>query len=213
MRPRGVGALQPAFVGRDHEVGELRLRYGEVVASGRPQLVLLTGEAGVGKTRVVRELWAWLGGQDPPPLRRGPMPVVWERNDRLAARGGAARTLRYRGGGCAAVVRERLGDRTSLALTLGVDTGSDLHPLVARERLHDAWVAFLSELATKGPTVVLVEDVHWADDELLDLLDTLVEQVDGPLLMLATARPELLTVGLPGQDDAAPLKRCVGGAS
>ena len=76
--------------------------------------------------------------------------------------------------------------------TLGLDPGEKLHPLRARERLHDAWVEFLGELVLERPAVVLVEDVHWADDELLELLETLVEQVDGPLLMLATGRPELL---------------------
>jgi hypothetical protein len=60
-----------------------------------------------------------------------------------------------------------------------------------RERLHDAWAEFLGELVREKPAVVLVEDVHWAADDLLDLLETVVAQVDGPLLMIASARPEL----------------------
>ena len=77
-------------------------------------------------------------------------------------------------------------------MTLGLDPGEELHPLRARERLHDAWAEFLGELVRERPAVVLVEDLHWADDELLELFDSLVAQVDGPLLLLATGRPELL---------------------
>jgi hypothetical protein len=73
-----------------------------------------------------------------------------------------------------------------------VASPEDLHPLVARERLHDSWVTFLDGLVAERPTVMLIEDVHWAENDLCDLLETLVSQVDGPLLLLATARPELL---------------------
>ncbi len=63
---------------------------------------------------------------------------------------------------------------------------------MARERLHDAWVGFLGELVRERPVVLLVEDLHWAEDDLCDLVDTLVSQVEGPLLVLVTARPEML---------------------
>ena len=90
------------------------------------------------------------------------------------------------------VIRERLGDWPHLGLTLGLLGGEKLHPLVARDRLHDAWASFLGELAADHPLVLLIEDVHWADDDLLDLLDSLVSQVDAPILVLVTTRPELL---------------------
>jgi hypothetical protein len=75
---------------------------------------------------------------------------------------------------------------------LGLDVATDLHPLTARDRLHDAWVTFLEELAAPQPLIVLVEDVHWAEEPLLDLLERIVRDVRAPLLLLATARPELL---------------------
>src|SRR5204862_8010174 len=90
------------------------------------------------------------------------------------------------------IVGKRLGDHPFLGLTIGLAPPEDLHPLVARERLHDFWVDFLDGLVAEQPSVVLIEDVHWAEDDLCDLLETLVRQVDGPLLVLATARPELL---------------------
>ena len=70
MRPRGVGGLQPVFVGRGRELADLQQAYGRVVSSGEPHLVNVVGDAGVGKTRLLREFWQWLGGQSRPPLLR-----------------------------------------------------------------------------------------------------------------------------------------------
>ena len=53
-------------------------------------------------------------------------------------------------------------------------------------------MSFLQELTSERPVVVLVEDLHWAGDELCDLLQMLAERVAGPLLLVVTARPELL---------------------
>jgi class 3 adenylate cyclase len=193
MRPRGVGGLQTVFVGRDVELSRLREAYEQAVAGARPQLVAIVGDAGVGKTRLVRELWAWLARQSPQPLQRTgrclsyghgigywPLAEVLREHFDLRDDDGAE------------VALERLGRLRYLGLTLGLDVAEGLHPLAARERLHDSWAEFLQQLAAERPTVVLIEDVHWAEDDLLDLLDSFVAQVDGPLLVLATARPELL---------------------
>ena len=56
-----------------------------------------------------------------------------------------------------------------------------LHPLVVRDRLHEAAARFFEELAAQRPLVLLVEDLHWAEDELLDLVDRLLADVNGPL--------------------------------
>jgi class 3 adenylate cyclase len=189
MRPRGVGGLRSVFVGRDREFAELRAAY----ERGEPQLVAIVGDAGVGKSRLMRELWAWLAEQEPQPLQRtgrclsyGHGTAYWPLAEVLREHFG------IRDNDPPEVVAERLGGRRYLGLTLGLDPGEELHPLKARERLHDAWAEFLSDLTRERRAVMLVEDVHWADDELLDLLDALVAQVDGPLLLLVTARPELL---------------------
>ena len=192
MRPRGVGGLFPAFVGRDPELSALCEAFRDVCDAGEPRLVVLLGEAGVGKTRLVREFWAWLGAQTQNPLRRtgrclsyGNATAYWPLAEVLREQ------FDLREDEPPESVVTRLGQHRFLARTLGIDTGEDLHPLVARERLHDGWAAFVEELAAERPTVMLVEDVHWADDELLDLVEALVSQVRGPLLILATARPEL----------------------
>ena len=56
-----------------------------------------------------------------------------------------------------------------------------------------AWRRFFEALAERSPRVLVFEDLHWADDGLLDFVDALVERVAGvPLLVVCTARPELL---------------------
>jgi len=193
MRPRGVGGLRQAFVGREHELGELQAAFERVVDGGEPQLVAVLGDAGVGKSRLARELWAWLAEQEPQPLQRtgrclsyGHGTAYWPLAEVMKEHFGI---LDSDPPGSAL---ERLGEHRNLGLTLGLDVAPDLHPLAARERLHDSWVEFLNELTRDRPVVMLIEDLHWADDDLLDLLDSLVAQSRGPLLLIATARPELL---------------------
>jgi class 3 adenylate cyclase/tetratricopeptide (TPR) repeat protein len=193
MRPRGVGGLHSVFVGREAELGQLRSAYHDVTSTGSPRLVAVVGDAGVGKSRLMRELWVWLTEQEPQPLQRtgrclsyGHGTAYWALGEVLREHFGILE------GDPTAVVAERLGGRRYLGLTLALDLGEELHPLRVRERLHDAWTEFLEELVHEGPAVVLVEDVHWAADDLIDLLETVVAQVQGPLLMIASARPELL---------------------
>jgi class 3 adenylate cyclase len=193
MRPRGVGGLCPAFIGRENELADLRGAYEGVVREGRPRLVAIMGDAGVGKSRLVRELWEWLADQRPQPLQRTGRCLSYGRGIGYWP---LAEVLRehfdIRDSDAPEVAAKRLGERRYLGLTLGLGIAPGLHPLVARERLHDSWAEFLGELVAERPTVVLIEDAHWADDDLLDLIDSLVTQVEGPLLLLATARPELL---------------------
>ena len=207
MRPRGVGGLRTVFVGRDAELGQLQDAYACVVAEGRPQLAVIAGDAGVGKTRLVRELWGWLATQEQQPLQRTGRCLSYGHG---IAYWPLAEVLRehfdLRDDDGADVALERFGRFRYLGLTLGLDVAEGLHPLAARERLHDSWAEFLQELVGARPLVVLIEDVHWADDDLLDLLDSLVSQVDGPLLLLTTARPELLERRPSWQRWALPLE-------
>ena len=70
-RPRGLGGLPPVFVGRGGEMGAVAAGLSPGGGRQRPaRLVSVVGEAGVGKTRLVREFWRWLGGQPEQPLLR-----------------------------------------------------------------------------------------------------------------------------------------------
>jgi class 3 adenylate cyclase len=193
MRPRGVGGLQTAFVGREAELEALQNAYRRIVAQGRPHLLTVLGDAGVGKTRLAREFWAWLATESPEPLRRtGRCPhygqgiTYWALAEILKEHFDVLESDQRE------AVLSRLAGREILGLTLGLDVAGDLHPLVARDRLHEAWVALADELTAERPTVILVEDLHVAEDELLNLLELLLRAVNGPLLLVATARPELL---------------------
>ena len=193
MRPRGVRGQPSVFVGREAEFAELQDRYRQVAADGDAHLVSILGEAGVGKTRLTREMWGWLGTQSPEPVRRtgrtlsyGQGATYWPLGEVLKEHFGIAESDPPE------AVAAALADRPYLGLTLGLTPEEELHPLVARERLHDAWVEFLGELVRERPMVLLIEDVHWAEDDLCDLLDTLIAQLQGPLLVLVTGRPEVL---------------------
>ena len=192
MRPRGVGVLRPAFVGRERELERLRDAYRSTVSERRPRLVAIVGDAGVGKTRLVRELWAWLAEQEPQPLQRtgrclsyGQGITYWPLAEVLREHFGILE------GDPAEAVLDRLRAHPCLGLTIGLAVADGVHPLVARERLHDSWLQLLDGLVAERPMVLLIEDVHWSEEDLLDLLATLVDHVSGPLLLLTTARPEI----------------------
>ena len=191
MRPRGIGGLNRAFVGRESELEVLRSGYRSVVDSGEPCSVTVVGEVGVGKTTLIREFWEWLATAPADPLRRVGRCAPYGHAITYAAIGEIVREhLGLLESDTPTTVQSRLGEHETLGVTLGLEPPADLHPLAARDRLHQAWVSFLDELVSEHPTVVLIEDVHWADDALLDLLGSGLEQVQGPLLLLATARPE-----------------------
>jgi class 3 adenylate cyclase len=193
MRPRGISGLQPVFVGRGGELADLQRAYGLVVTTARPHLVTVAGDAGVGKTRLVGEFWRWLGGERHGPLLRrgrclsyGHGITYWPLGEVLKEH------FRILDSDPADVMAGKVAGREELGLTLGLAPPEGMHPLTVRDRLQTAWVGFLQELTSERPVVVLVEDMHWAGDELCDLLAMLAERVAGPLLLVATGRPELL---------------------
>ena len=189
-RTASAGGLRSAFVGRDGELELLRSLYARTAASGGPRLVTVTGDAGVGKTRLTRELWNWLADQNPEPLRRTGRCLPHGRGTTFRPLADVLREhLDLLETDSAETVRDRLGEREILALTLGLESGRDLHPLAAREEPDPGALELLAELAAERPVVVLVEDLHWAQEPLLDLLERLLDEVPGPLLVAAATRP------------------------
>ncbi len=193
MRPRGVGGLGHSFVGRELELEALQNEYRRVVEAREPRSVMITGDAGIGKTTLVRALWEWLGSQAPGTLRRAGRCQSYGTGVTYLPLGEIVREhFGLLESDPPDAVRRRLGGSAILGLTLGLEAPSDLHPLAARDRLRQAWVSFLESLVAEQPAVVLIEDVHWADDALLDLLEAAMDDVRGPLLLVATARPEFV---------------------
>jgi class 3 adenylate cyclase len=193
MRPRGVGGLGHAFVGRERELEALQAAFRRVGDEAQPRLVTIMGDVGVGKTTLVREFWEWLASQSPEPARRVGRCLSYGRGITYLPVGEVVREhLGLLESDPPETVRRRLGNREILGLTLGLEAPSDLHPLAARDRLRQAWVDFLEELVADQPAVVLMEDLHWGEEALLDLLEAGLQDVSGPLLLLGTARPELV---------------------
>ena len=192
-RPRGVAGREAPFVGREPELELLEAAYQRAVLASELHLVTVLGDAGIGKTRLAAELRDRMHAGSPEPVFRtgrclsyGHGVTYWPLGEILKEHLGLLESDPEES------VRERLGDREILALTLGLESSVDIHPLVARERLHDAWIELFEDLVAERPAVVLVEDLHWAEDPLLELLERLLREVHGPLLLVTTARPELL---------------------
>ncbi len=192
MRPRGVGGLEPVFVGRERELDLLRALFGRVLEERQPRIVTVVGDAGVGKTRLLRELWQRLSERSPQPVLRagrclsyGEGITYWPLGEVLREHFAILESE------SPASVAARFADREGLGFTLGLPPPDDMHPLTVRERIHNAWLDLLQSLVDDRPVVLLIEDLHWAEPELCALLQGVTERVAGPLLAIATARPEV----------------------
>ena len=155
MRPRGLRGGARAFVGRDTELALLQAIYRHAAEQREPHVVTLMGDAGVGKTTLVRELWRWLADQAPQPLQRTGRCLAyghvtyWALGEILREQLGLLENEGQES------VRLRLGDREILGLALGLDVTGEAHPLAVRDLFQEAWVELLSELTAATPTVVL----------------------------------------------------------
>jgi len=193
-RPRG--AFRRPFVGRARELEALEQTYERAAVERRPQLALVLGDAGVGKSRLAAELGTLLATRPERPVLRvgrclsyGSAITYWPVREVLQEHLGLGESSSPED------VAARLGERAILGLALGLDVGGDLHPLAARDRFHDAWIELLDDAVAHGPVALLVEDVHWAEEPLLELLERTIREVRGPLLVVATARPDIAWSG------------------
>ncbi len=195
--PAALDALRSrhAFVGRAAEAGALQRAWAGVVAGGRG-VVVLTGEAGIGKTRLAAEL----GGH----AHAGGAVVLY---GRLDDEGPApyqpfVQMVRgWAGGASLAPLAARLGARGAelggMLPELGASAAGEDGTLRDREfdaqrlRLFDALAALLAEIAGEAPLLVVLDDVHWADRPTLQLLGHLA-RAPAPerMLLLATARAD-----------------------
>src|SRR6266508_801028 len=190
------GATASRFVGRRAELGRLEAAYA-YAGGGEPVTLCVGGEAGVGKTRLVTRFagqvraaggQVLLGGcielgetalpyapvaQALRGLGRGPEPAALEK---LVGPGRPllARLLPEFGQG---------EESTSAGLTVGSS---------AQAQLFEAFLALLERLADRSPTVLVVEDLHWADRSSLDLLTFLVRNLRAGLLLVLTYRTDEL---------------------
>jgi class 3 adenylate cyclase len=193
MRPRGLAGLPAAFVGREAELALVRASFDAAVAARSPRLLMVMGDAGIGKTRLMRAVWESLGQEVPDALRRtGRCPSYGRARAYRPVAEILHEQFRIVDGDTTERVEALLGSRRILGLALGLDVASDLHPIVARDRLHDAWVELVESLASAHALVLLIEDLHWAEESLLELLERMLLEVEAPLLVVGTARQEFV---------------------
>ena len=200
-----AGEAEVPLAGRVAELHALWEAFEQVRERRTPRLVLLAGPAGVGKSRLVAELGRLLAADPRPPgWRQGRCPhgqgapwralaeIVQAESGVLAGDDAeqAGRRIAEAARGVAGGPAEAAALAGHLRCLLG--TGPDGSDPPAPER-RAAWCRFLYGLAARRPLVLVVEDLHRADDALLDFLAGLAAPaVAAPLLVVATARPELL---------------------
>jgi len=185
------------MVGRDRELGILRAAFERAVVEERCVLVTVLGSAGVGKSRLVHEFLAAtrpgatvLRGRCLP-YGRG---ITWYPVAELL-RSAVGLDEETQPSMVMDRLRERLAgveDAERILARLAEPLGVAAEPAPVEE-LFWAIRRFLERLATGGPTVVVVDDLQWAEPAILDLVEHVAEWVHGvPLVLLAMARPELL---------------------
>ena len=192
--------LTTPLVGRELERNLLTGTFERSVRDASVQLITVVGEPGVGKSRLVAELFSHL--EDWPDLVRwrqgrclpyGDGITFWALGEIVKAEAGILETdaLDTAASKIDAVIPEAHPDAPWLRQRLRPLVGLEAPP-AAREENFAAWRGFLESLAESRPSVFIFEDLHWADDALLAFLEHLADYAEGvPMLLVGTARPEL----------------------
>ena len=202
-----VRSVQPTpFVGREEELSLLASRWARA-RDGHGQLVLLFGEPGIGKSRLIEEFRSriasdphdWIECAGEPLFLNTPFHATRQVIDQVLGvahgEGAADSALRLN----AALTSAGLdaGEATPLiSEMLGLTTPEGfpalaLAPEQQRQRLLAILAEWVLSAARRHPLVLVVEDLQWVDPSTFELIDILVEQcASGPLMLLGTARPE-----------------------
>jgi predicted ATPase len=198
------------LIGRESEVELLAAALERAVGERTPQLVTLVGVPGIGKSRLLAELFhaiergqrlvTWRQGRS---LPYGEGVSFWALGEMVKAQAGVLET------DTEAEAADKLGAAVGRLLPDETEARwvtSHLRPLAGlagdgdsgdaadrRGEAFAAWRRFFEALAEQRPLVLVFEDLHWADDDLLDFVDQMAARLaDIPVLLLATARPELI---------------------
>ncbi len=212
---RGVEGVETNMVGRDKELLVLQNSLQMIAKQGQGQIITIIGEAGIGKSRLKHEYEKWvdtldldvlvLKGRTEPSMRQVPYSLM---------RNLFVTYFAIQDNDPAPVVEEKLFQHLqqrfptdspervlrrghSLAQLLGLDLEEDFslweQPQTREDTLSDIILLLRKAIQEYQVGLIILEDVHWADEGSLDLIDNFVEICrDVPLLILCVSRPELL---------------------
>ena len=186
----GDATARTAIMDRVSELRLLAETFRGVVDARRCRVANVVGDAGVGKTRLVREFTESVDAR----VLRGRCPAYGEEATFRAlaevVTGAVGATPDAATGSLMDALVAITGDRLQAARTLAaVDLSGDA---IAAEERASTMRAFLGELAQSGPLAVVIDDLHHASQALLDVLQHLVEWTrDAPILLACAGRPEL----------------------
>jgi class 3 adenylate cyclase/tetratricopeptide (TPR) repeat protein len=195
---------EPPFTGRDEELRVLKELITATGRDPRARLVSIVGPAGIGKSRLAWELEKYIDGVvEAIYWHRGRSPSYgegvsfWALGEMVRRRAGLAEsdddaTTRARVATMVAEFVPDADDRTWVEPAMLTLLGLEPAPAGGRDVLFAAWRIFFERVAAKGTTVLLFEDIQWADSGLLEFIDHVLEWSKGaPILIVTLARPEL----------------------
>jgi len=217
---RGTRAASP-LIGRVDESALLTSTFDRAVREGRPHLVTVIGQAGVGKSRLLRELATQIADREQKAaFRVGHCPAYgaglayWALGEIIRGQFEIVDTddselawAKLLNGITAAISREETDEpperlAATIARPLGIEpptehaTITGVHdtedPQQMRDRLFSAVRSLIEAASHRWPAVIAIEDIHWADEGMLDLIEYLARWVRGPALIVCLARDELL---------------------
>ena len=216
-RSRSLDAPRTSLIGRDVETDIIQSIYARVMSDRQPHVVTVIGTPGIGKTRLAREFIAQTRDDDPPPIVMsgrcaiyGEGITLWPIIEMLRDCCGITATtppeearetlLAY----VTNILRsaDRVEDPTYitalLCYTIGIETAEQSAKLPQdakqlQSHLRNAWRTFFEAHAAHNSLILLIDDIHWADDALLNMIEVIANRSNGyPIMIICTARSELL---------------------
>ena len=188
------------LVGRAADLSQLRLAAERAFGERRPFLVSIIAPAGVGKSRLLEEFLDELDASSTVALAQclpyGQRLTYWPLRSILLSILGLdpdapPESVRAALGAWLSATGEP--DPNSMADLLAATVGAAEGEVTDRIELFAAWRRFVELVAERSPLVLVIEDLHWSSDSLLDLVESMLQpRADVPLLMVALARLELL---------------------